>query len=456
MPFDPSSITAKNELEGFKTEIDLVAYLQERGYSIDHALTTSKTTMLHDGRGSKISVSRSENHQWIFCDWKPPLAISKSAGTIIDFVLHYENLSFGQMRKALRSYLNRGDFQISYNQVQQQPLFPREKVSDTHFSFSKLRHTKYLNQRGLSNKTLLSPLFKNRIGQKTLISKKGKCYSTTVFPMYDKVCGNIAGLEIKNQGFSGSYIESQKKTSFWKSTPQSNRPDLYLMEAPIDCLAHYELKKNNNAFYIATNGQLGGDRLEILKEYIEQRAHRFTSFTLAMDNDAAGVKFNINLIGSITTDQCNSEIQIKVASDKNHARVQFTAKNKKDIDALVKAIQQLNNTLPLTSSFDAQYRDIKVLSDDQEHHLQFYTNNRKETLIPLEALSLELKNSPFRIERAKSKDFAQDLENKLGIIRSKEAIGIDDKGKPRFKSVWKNPHLSSMYSKDNDSLDRVF
>lgn len=454
MPFEPSSPEAKHELEVFKTDIDLVAYLQVKGYELDHSLTTSATTVLCQEKGSKISISRNKNNHWIFQDWKPPVTVSKSGGSIVDFALHYQKLSFGQMRRELRSYLNRGDFQVSYNQVQQQPAVTREKVSDTHFSFYKPRVTKFLNERGIPNQTLFGPLFKGRIGQKDLISTKGRTYSTTVFPMYEKVCGAIVGLEIKNALFSGSYQGSNKKTGFWRSNPQSDKPDLYLLEAPIDALAHYELKKNNNAFYVATNGQLGEDRLEVLKEYIEKREHRFTSFNLAMDHDAAGLKFNINLIGQVNIAEANADIQIKVDSDRHHARTQITATTKKDIEAFVKEVKQLNNTLELTSGFEAQYREIKVFSDDTGHHLHFKMNNKKSALKPIETLAIKVKNSPFRVERAQSKDFGQDLENKLGIIRSKEAIGVNDKGKTRFKSVWKNPALGSMYHKNNNSYER--
>ena len=353
---------SNSEIDSFKKNIDLVKYMEDHGYSTNHSLSSERTTVLEDdNKNSKMSVSRDPtNYHMKFYDQR-----QQRGGAILEFTQNYLNKDYVEALYYVKSYAENDLNLVSFSQIKQAQVTKASTVSKDHFKFTPLRNTRYLTDRGISSETLQSPMFKDNIGQKEFMSKDNKPYSTTVFPMYNKIGGNdVVGLEKKSAMFSGSYEGSQKKNAFWKSTPISDFPDLVIVESGVDALSHFELNKNKNAFYIATNGQLSKDRLDVLKEYIEPRKHRFKSITSAMDKDLAGIKFNINIVGQINTNKENDELKIYVHGSNHHAKFTVESDDKKTLESFKDELNKLNNSLPLTSDFNAQYRDVNISEKD--------------------------------------------------------------------------------------------
>lgn len=442
-------IESQNELERFKTDIDLVGFLMNKeGYTVDQKSTSSKTTALvNDNTGSKIFVRTLENGQQVFADWKAPIEAKAKGGSIIDYVKNYKGIdNLGEVRKLLRPELNSGEFKVTYSQIQNRKINKDvPTISAEHFSFNPVRNSNYLNSRGITNETIHSPTFAGRVGEKTIKPETSdKTYNTTVFPMYERLTEKVVGLEVKNEFYTGSLVNSNKKEGFWKSNVPANeeKPTAFILEAPIDAMSHYELKNKGNKeglIYYATNGEIGGDsdRIKILSEYFEKRDSKFAGFKLGNDNDAAGVRFNINLIGNINLKESDINVKISADADKHYARITVISDNPDKLKSFEKDANAINNKLDLTTDFNMQYRNFNtVKTDDGKHKLTFLMNNRYSNLLPIEGLAIKHRNSPFQIERAVEKDFSKDLEKMKGIERTE--VSYENKGgKTQSYSVWK-------------------
>ncbi len=456
---------SNSDIENIKINLDFVGLAENNGYIINHKASSKLTTVLHnENTGSKISISRNSNNHFVFYDFKPP-SFGKTKGTVIDFAQTYLNLDYPKALHFLKNYNEKTRGIVTYDQTFQAKAEKTKTVSDDYFSFKPLRYTKYLNERGISNETLFSPMFKNNIGEKDFISSSGNPYNTVVFPMYHKISGNkVVGLEKKSAFFSGTFENSDKKSSFWKSTPISSKPDLIIVESGIDALAHFELNKNTNAFYIGSNGYLSPERIGILKDYISRREKQFNSFTLGMDNDVAGIKFNINVAGNFNIENANKDISFFLHSNRHHASLEIKSLNKQDLLDFGESLNKLNNSLNPTSDFNDQFRfkldNIQevIENNQKKFKLDVNLNNR---LYPLKALGkavFEAKNTPFKSISPLDKDFAKDLENKMNIKRfsvykvegSKEQISIVAQKLKSFNTQFPKSFVDfNFYNKNN-------
>jgi hypothetical protein len=464
--YNNRAIESQNELEKFKTDINLVGYLTKKeGYKIDNRITSNATTgLVNEETGSKIFVKTLTNGQQLFSDKKAPLGTGTSqGGTIIDYVKNYKNVSnLGEVRKILRQELNSGEHKVNYSQMINSVVKKEVPVySQEYFSFSPLINTNYLNSRGIQNETIHSPTFNGRIGEKTIKSDRAdKTYNSTVFPMYENLTEKVAGLEVKNEFYSGSFSGSNKQESFWKSNVPSKveMPTAFIVESPLDALSHYELHNKNNKnglIYYGTNGEIGGDskRIAILSEYFEKRDNKFSGFKLGNDNDAAGVRFNINIIGNVNVKKSDINIKIIAEADQHYARITVVSKDKDKLLKFQEDANKVNNNLKLTTDHNMQYRNFNIVPiDDNKHKLTFLMNNRIDNLIPIEQLAIKYRNSPFQIERSVEKDFSKDLEKKLGIERTEVAYKTNDKGKPMTYSVWKKGNIGK--DKGSEGMER--
>ena len=418
-----------DEINAFKSEIPLAEYIQhfDANYKIQHSKSNAHTTYLNNKiTGSKIAVSKI-NGQHVFKDWKAPVNV-KGSGSIIDFVQQYKNKSYTETLFHLRDE-SKGiqPKKLPYNQIANKIEEKTVKVSEDHFKYEKLKHTKYLNDRGIDTDTINSPTFIGRVGQKRIQSENGGYYYSTVFPMYDNVSGELTGLEQKNHAFTGSYPGSNKKTGFFKSNVLSNNPNLFLAENPIDQMAHYQMKNpgnEQNFLYVGTFGELSEDRIQSLNEYIKSRENKFgDKFVLGMDNDAAGIRFNINLMGNVDFKQTNKEVRFFMRADKEIAKMSIISKDQNLLQDIEKnAFDIANKQLKLTSNYELQYRTFITSKNGDNYKMSFLMNNKKSNLLPLENLLNEYRNSRFEIERPIEKDFGIDLEKSKGIVRDKEAV----------------------------------
>ncbi len=94
-----------NQLERFKTEINLVEYAQSQGYEYLTQESSANSAVLRHNSGDKILVVTDTENSGIYFS----LNDDRDRGTIVDFVQHRLDLNLGEVRKELRPWLSYGD-----------------------------------------------------------------------------------------------------------------------------------------------------------------------------------------------------------------------------------------------------------------------------------------------------------------------------------------------------------
>jgi hypothetical protein len=91
-----------NELEQLKSRINLVEYAQTLGYQLDRKESSHTSKVLRHGNGDKIVVVTAQNGHGIYFSVRD----DRDNGSIIDFVQKRTGASLGQIRKALRPWID--------------------------------------------------------------------------------------------------------------------------------------------------------------------------------------------------------------------------------------------------------------------------------------------------------------------------------------------------------------
>ena len=94
-------ISAGDELETFKTDINLTEYAAASGYRLDRkASSRNSVVMVHPER-DKIIIAVDRDRHWIYFT----IGEDTDNGSIIDFVQKRKGGNLGDVRRALRPWL---------------------------------------------------------------------------------------------------------------------------------------------------------------------------------------------------------------------------------------------------------------------------------------------------------------------------------------------------------------
>ncbi|NJO98993.1 MAG: relaxase/mobilization nuclease domain-containing protein, partial [Pleurocapsa sp. CRU_1_2] len=153
------------ELERFKTEINLVEYAFTQGYQIDRNKSSQNCIVLKDPSGDKILVGldKSERHYFYYS-----VRDDRDYGSIIDFIQKRKNLNLGEVRKELRPWIN-NNYSSTYTHTTEPIPKPEPALKDRHKilaqfeNFKAIAHHPYLKQRGISQQTTSHPRFEGTI-----------------------------------------------------------------------------------------------------------------------------------------------------------------------------------------------------------------------------------------------------------------------------------------------------
>ena len=206
------------ELNQFKSEINLVEYAQNNGYELDQKKSSTNCIVLRDKRGDKLLVGLDEkdNHYFYYS-----LKNETDKGSIIDFIQKRKNLNLGEVRKELRPWLN-NNYSPTYK-PSNQPSIKLTPTSKNRYqivaqfeSFATINNHPYLNQRGISQDTLDEPRFKGTI----YLDRR----NNAVFPHFDR--DGLCGYELRNQNFKG--FSSGGTKGLWVSKSSSNDEKLVI------------------------------------------------------------------------------------------------------------------------------------------------------------------------------------------------------------------------------------
>ncbi len=269
----------KEELEKFKTEINLVEYAFCQGYQYRSQASSRNSAVLRHDNGDKIVVTTDTDGHGIYFSVRD----EADNGTIIDFIQNRNNLTLGEVRKELRNWRDEPRTRSS-------KFIPRDKPQPINSDLLKVikaasgfrvayEHP-YLEKRSIERATLTSARFVGTVA----IDGRGNA----IFPHYDQ--NGLTGYSIKNTKFTG--FSSGGTKALWKSNQQKGDLRLVITESAIDALSYHQLfsHENTNTRYIATGGAISNYQRELISTAMADMATKGGEIVIATDNDEIGNK----------------------------------------------------------------------------------------------------------------------------------------------------------------------
>jgi hypothetical protein len=269
----------KEELEFFKTEINLVEYAQSQGYEYIRKESSRNSAALAHDNGDKIVVATDTDGHGVYFSVRD----QADNGTIIDFVQNRSNLSLGGVRKELRDWKDEPRVQTSkFISIDKPQPVNRSclKVIKAVSGFKVAHEHPYLEKRGIEQSVLKSARFAGTVA----VDSRGN----VIFPHYDQ--DGLTGFTVKNDNYQGFSKGGTK--ALWRSNQQECDRRLLITESAIDALSYHQLFSNENTKtrYIATGGTISNYQLKLIKTAMADMANLGGEIALATDHDEAGNK----------------------------------------------------------------------------------------------------------------------------------------------------------------------
>jgi hypothetical protein len=386
--------------QDYKTKIDMLAFLAQHGFQLDKDKSTRSCKVVKSVSSETLLVRQNEGDgHFYYTD--PNNARNK--GDIIDLVCHLHSLDkksgFFQINDILSQFIGVSNEMghLSKNLSVEKEELKLENLTD-------LKDVSYLHFRGISNDTIKSPLFVDRIFNYQITSAaKGKEYVNTAFPLYNEL-GDITALNLRNKAFKEFLKNSLKSQGVWHSNfPTSSCISAVLGEAELDMLSHYQMhgKKRDDLFYVAFCGEYGKQQLNCCQSLLDKVKPEF--IVLANDNELKGCLFNLQLSGFLL----ESTFVFQVAWDKKEKLlvVHFQLKNNQLLNKLeIKYITESVN--------EYQHELVKSVVHDKEVVLSFKEDLGLWKLLNKAFLKWRGFENKIRIHYPVKKDFNDDLNKK--------------------------------------------
>ncbi|HOU68412.1 MAG: hypothetical protein M0P12_02160 [Paludibacteraceae bacterium] len=317
----------KYSFDELKRKISIIEIAEHYGYQYQRGEGVRVPVYRHEN-GDKIGIfNPQDSYQQRYFNMQD----GTDKGSLYNFVKN--RLSNGIINNPL-SYPESNDENASINAVLHNylnvPLITREKNRqniallrrqlcgeeekvDYQEQLGKIEHKEFFYARGITDKTLHSELFKDRI-----FNIKGE-YSIG-FPLWNE--DKIVGLEKRNRDVKKFYTGSDKANGIWHSNIPEKIQAVFVAETPLDCIAHRQLKGNDNTLYISFGGNLCATQILTINKLLNANrekidANRF-KFLLGSDNDSAGASYDlaflrtqISLQGNISEQMFSKDMEIQ-------------------------------------------------------------------------------------------------------------------------------------------------
>lgn len=266
----------QNELEAFKTSINLTAYAASQGYELDVKATSRNSAVMVDAKGDKLIMGMGSDGHWIYFSVRD----DRDHGSIIDFAQRRGGGSLGEVRKQLRPYLDSPPAppQGRYTESLEPISHDLVKVRAAMQAMYPMKHCrKFLEEaRQIPATVLDSARFAGRIYTDG--------FSNAVFPHWNDA--GLCGYELKNQGFTGFAPGGHK--GLWGSRSELADNTLVVSETAIDALSYAALFGLEARRFVSSAGQLNPHQPELLVRAAKKLSAEGAEVILALDNDQAG------------------------------------------------------------------------------------------------------------------------------------------------------------------------
>lgn len=271
----PSLPDQGDELERFKTAINLTEFAASEGYRLDHRASSRNSAVMRHPGGDKIVITRGDDGHWVYFSVRD----QTDNGSIVDFIQHRRHCSIVAVRWALRPWIGGSIVRLTPDRYLPD-LVPvtrdRAGVIRALAGMRPLVTHRYLEEeRGIPRRLLEHPRFTGRV----LVDAR----SNVVFPHADQ--DGPCGYEIKNHAFTGFARGGAK--GLWVSGVRRTDSALVIAESGIDALSYAVLHPDDHARYASFGGAMNPFQPALIRAAIERLVPGAT-VRIATDSDAEG------------------------------------------------------------------------------------------------------------------------------------------------------------------------
>lgn len=272
--------TRPDELEAFKTEINLSELMASFGYQLDRKASSRNSASMVHPDGDKLIVARGREGHWVYFSVRDP----GDNGTAIDFVQRRTGENLGHTRRRLRDWL-RAPLAVAPPRPDPQTYAPSlepitRDLAQVRARFEEARpltgHHRYLvEDRHIPAELLSRAIFRDRVR----VDPRGN----VLFPHFTR--DGLSGFEIKNAGFTGFAKGGTK--GLWGTRKREHDDRLVIAETAIDALSHAALAGHHRTRFVSIAGELNPSQPELITSAIGSLPAG-GQVVLAMDNDEGG------------------------------------------------------------------------------------------------------------------------------------------------------------------------
>jgi len=273
----------RDELDQFKTEINLCEYAASRGFVLDRRQSSRCSAVMRHPNGDKVIISRSATRAWVYFN-----VHAGDSGSIIDFVQARDRVSLGEVRKELRPWLRGGFAPLPASPTLGFALEPSEHDA-AHVLAAWLKakpigktHHYLESERHIPPATLMDPIFRDRVR----IDHR----RNAVIPHFNH--SGLCGFELKNNGFTGFSPGGVKGLAC--SRPRETDREMIICETAVDMLSLAALEGTYGKRFFSTAGQISPAQSTCLRAAADKMPAN-SMVTLAVDNDEGGRKLAVQI-----------------------------------------------------------------------------------------------------------------------------------------------------------------
>ena len=450
-----SKESAAEKIRQAKFEINLADYAQRQGYELNPQKST-KTDMILQKKDGQFTdtigvryYAETGYKYWTAMD-------SSDKGSLLDFEKNKNHLDLSSAEGKRELYQKIDEF---LGNVPHLPsIKPSNKASETatekrltdrELNLLPFENTRYLEGRGITEKTYRSPEFLYQVYNEKVVLNGGKIYINTVFPIRNeeillaKIRRNDEELGYRGGQFNKIH-EKRENGIHTSNFPEGKLDKLYLIESPIDAMSYFELKleeirkTNQQIAFISTIGNPSNSAYNTIQKFINAAEPK--QIISLMDNDRAGKVFTINLIGRLSKPQndlsndtggvpLKAEINV---SQKTEATLNLnfsfdTDEKRKQMAGNLKEylIEPLQNNIPEGSDASIQVLTIDKSAHHAQIEIKFPYDNANLTTAESGLIQLKGLSNEFVLEHPIQKDWNDELKRQKPFVVTLEKKGVE-------------------------------
>jgi len=357
-----------------KDKVDLIDYVKFVGYRENDDKST-KRQLVFDGAGEKIMIMRhTSTNDLIYKN----LNNSADKGNIINFVANRVNGTLNSGMKTKEDYKKTAEILKSFLKIPKEAKLPLNEIKETknyYFNYKlfkpqTLKDTTFLESRGITKETLLSPHFKGKIINCQDYDFKGKINFSgikTGFPMTD-ASNEIVGLDMRDANSKKLALGSKKSEAFFVSNSVGKPKNFVLAESPLDLLSYHQIKGSTENRYFSSNGNITDFQLELIKNSLEKG--KYEKIVLATDNDFGGYGMDLKIVAKFnpeikSVNVYKERVEIEMLKEPDSIIKLFNLPSVKDVINTCLKNSQLENVIILDKAPD-QYKDWNAVINPTE------------------------------------------------------------------------------------------